>query len=136
MRLRTEMDSSLTLATKSDDQLKHNEDVGGMIYKYDLPVENTPIAFKNAAALVLAEEEEIDTPTQNLMNELDCDKDTAFESFIIKHHSMFNNEVDMYGDIVKAGESNLKVSHFIAALTLSITTHACAGAGVWSAHPV
>jgi len=44
------------------------------------------------------------------MEELDCDKDTAFESFIIKHHQTFNNEVDMYGDIQKAGDSQLKVS--------------------------
>lgn len=44
------------------------------------------------------------------MEELDCDKDTAFESFIIKHHQTFNNEVDMYGDIKKAGDSQLKVS--------------------------
>ena len=81
-----------------------------MVYKYDLPVENIPLAFKNAKALALAKEEETTTPTMALMEELDCDKDTAFESFIIKHHSTFNNEVDMYGDIQKAGESQLKVS--------------------------
>ena len=46
------------------------------------------------------------------MEELDCDKDTAFESFIIKHHSMFNNEVDMYGDIQQVGDSQLKVGNF------------------------
>ena len=46
------------------------------------------------------------------MEELDCDKDTAFESFIIKHHQTFNNEVDMYGDIQKAGDSQLKVLEF------------------------
>lgn len=43
------------------------------------------------------------------MEELECDKNTAFESFIIKHHQMFNNEIDMYGDIRKAGDSQLKV---------------------------
>jgi len=47
----------------------------------------------------------VNTAMMQLMEELDCDKDTAFESFIIKHHSTFNNEVDMYGDIQKAGES-------------------------------
>lgn len=83
-----------------------------MVYKYDLPVENIPLAFKNAKALALAKEEESTTPTMALMEELDCDKDTAFESFIIKHHSTFNNEVDMYGDIQKAGESQLKVLEF------------------------
>ena len=57
-----------------------------MIYKYDLPVENIPITFKNAKAIALAKEEEMSTPMMTLMEELDCDKDTAFESFIIKHH--------------------------------------------------
>ena len=53
------------------------------------------------------------TSTENLFDLLDCDKDTAFESFIVKHHQTFNNEVDMYGDIKKAGDSQLKVSHSI-----------------------
>ena len=75
-----------------------------------MPSGNTPIAFKNAASLTTTNEEEMNTPNQSLMEELDCDKDTAFESFIIKHHQTFNNEVDMYGDIQKAGESQLKVS--------------------------
>lgn len=103
-------DAQVTLANKADDQLRHNEEVGGMIYKYDLPVENMPITFRNAKALALAKEEESTTPTMRLMEELECDKDTAFESFIIKHHSTFNNEVDMYGDIQQAGDSQLKVS--------------------------
>lgn len=60
--------------------------MGGIVFKYDLPTENKPIAFKSAAALVLTEEREVNTVTMNLMDELDCDKDTAFESFIIKHH--------------------------------------------------
>ena len=93
------MDATLTLTTKSDDSLRHNEEYAGMIYKYDLPVENLPITFKNAKALALSQEEAMVTPTMKLFEELDCDRDTAFESFIIKHHSTFNNEVDMYGDI-------------------------------------
>jgi hypothetical protein len=92
--------------------LRHNTEVGGVIYKYDLPTDNTPIAFKNVASLITANEEEMTTATQALMMELDCDKDTAFESFIIKHHQTFNNEVDMYGDIQRAGDSSLKVSRF------------------------
>jgi len=68
-------------------------------------LENLPITFKNVSALIAAKEEEVNTASMNLMEELDCDKDTAFESFIIKHHSTFNNEVDMYGDIQKAGDS-------------------------------
>jgi len=52
MRLYEVMDASLSI--KADYKLKHNEDVGGVIFKYDLPVGNIPIAFKNAMALILA----------------------------------------------------------------------------------
>lgn len=45
------------------------------------------------------------TPNESLFSELECDKDTAFESFIIKMQQHFNNEVDMYGDIRQAGNS-------------------------------
>lgn len=69
-----------------EDMLKHREDAGGMLYKYDLPVENKPIAFKSKQALALVEKEAELTPLQKLFDELDCDKDTAFESFIVKHH--------------------------------------------------
>lgn len=61
--------------------LKHNEEVSGMIYKYDLPVENLPIEFKNQLMKV---EEIPNTPVENLFESLECDKETAFESFIIK----------------------------------------------------
>jgi len=47
-----------------------------------------------------------------LITELECDKDTAFESFIVKHNQLFNNEVDMYGDIKEAGDCDLKVLEF------------------------
>ena len=43
---------------------------------------------------------------------MDCDKDTAYESFIIKFNQEFNHEVDMYGDIRKAGEVDLRVLDF------------------------
>lgn len=122
LKLREEMDATMTISTKSDDQLRHNQEIAGVIYKYDLPVENIPIGFRNAKALALAKDQDMSTATSNLMEELDCDKDTAFESFIIKCHQTFNNEVDMYGDIVKAGESQLKVSTFkrvMQALTLT-----------------
>jgi hypothetical protein len=46
------------------------------------------------------------------LNELEVDKDTAFESFVIKLQQKFNNEVDMYGDIREAGSSQLKVLEF------------------------
>ena len=39
------------------------------------------------------------TVTENLYEMLEIDKDTAYESFIIKHNQLFNHEVDMYGDL-------------------------------------
>lgn len=92
--------------------LKHNEDVGGTIFKYDLPVVNSAIVFKSKQALMVTDDVEENTATENLFSQLECDKDTAFESFIVKHHQTFNNEVDMYGDIKKAGDSQLKVLEF------------------------
>jgi hypothetical protein len=44
-----------------------------------------------------------------LLEKLTVTKDTSYESFVIKMHQEFNNEVDMYGDIRKAGEVSLKV---------------------------
>jgi len=110
IQLRNEMDATLTIATKADNQLRHNLDVGGVLYKYDLPLENKPIEFKSTMALTITNQEDKTTPTQALMEALECDKDTAFESFVIKMNQSFNNEVDMYGDIQKAGDSQLKVS--------------------------
>ena len=43
---------------------------------------------------------------------LDCDKDTAYESFVIKHNQEYNHEVDMYGDIREAGSTDLQVLEF------------------------
>ena len=43
---------------------------------------------------------------------MDCDKDTAYESFIIKFNQEYNHEVDMYGDIQKAGDRELQVMDF------------------------
>jgi len=59
MRLQSEMDASLTISTKKDDQLLHNTEVAGKIYKYDLPVENSPISFKSASALTLTQEQDV-----------------------------------------------------------------------------
>ena len=84
LKILSEMDSSLTISTKKDDQLRHNTEVGGTIYKYDLPVENVPISFKSTSALTVQDEAVEQTSTQALFQELECDKDTAFESFIIK----------------------------------------------------
>jgi hypothetical protein len=55
-----------------------------MLYKYDLPTENLPIVFRSQNQLAERMTQEELTSAENLMGTLDCDKDTAFESFIIK----------------------------------------------------
>lgn len=92
---------------KKESELKHNEDHGGILYKYDLPVENRPLQFKSQ--LIAIDKEQENTSVENLFDTLEIDKDTSYESFTIKYNQKFNNEVDMYGDIQKAGNSNLKV---------------------------
>jgi len=37
------MESSISVKKKPDDMLRHGEERGGVIYKYDLPVVNQPI---------------------------------------------------------------------------------------------
>jgi hypothetical protein len=54
----------------------------------------------------------VPTPVENLLAALSVDKDTSYESYVIKMHQQFNNEVDMYGDVRKAGEVSLKVLQF------------------------
>ena len=58
------MDATVTISMKSDDQLRHKEEIGGVVYKYDLPSGNTPIAFKNVASLTTTNEVEMNTPNQ------------------------------------------------------------------------
>ena len=90
----------MTLQQRPDSLLRHNTDFNGILYKYDLPTVNQAIVFRNAQnALQNIQEEEQLTATETLFKDLDCDKDTAFESFVIKHQQKFSNEVDMYGDI-------------------------------------
>jgi hypothetical protein len=61
-----EMDEA-TISLKGTDILRHKEEFDGTIYKYDLPVQNSPIVFKRDAALALLEEEIDFTPVQKLM---------------------------------------------------------------------
>lgn len=82
--------------------LIHNEDVNGVLYKYDLPIVNTPIQFRNQL-MVIDEEKDTKTPVMNLYEKLDIDKDASYEQYVIKVNQEFNHEIDMYGDIKKAG---------------------------------
>ena len=74
-----------------------------MIYKYDLPLENRPIEFRKDQLTVV--EESKATPLMRLLEQLSIDKDSSFESYALKVGMHFNNEVDMYGDVRKAGDT-------------------------------
>ena len=82
-----------------------------MVYKYDLPILNMPIKFHDKLMTLDEKATEL-TQVQKLFDVLDCDKDTAYESFMIKFSQEYNHEVDMYGDITKAGEVDLRVLDF------------------------
>jgi hypothetical protein len=60
------------------------------------------------------DEEILNTGLENLYEALEIDAESSYESFVIKMNSKFNNEVDMYGDLKKAGDCSLKVKlvHF------------------------
>ena len=119
------LESTINMQKKPDHMLRHGEELGGVLYKYDLPILNAPIVFKSQA-LALRDEEMMPTNVEALLDALAVDKDTSYESFVIKMHQQFNNEVDMYGDIRRAGETNLKVS--VTTLLNSL------GTGIWSAY--
>ena len=110
MKHQQKLESTLIVPKKPDDMLKHNVESGGILFKYDLPVENQPLTFRSQ--LIVKEDLE-NTPLENLYENLDIDKDSSYESFIIKLNQNYNNEIDMYGDVKKAGESHLKVSFLI-----------------------
>ena len=61
------LESSLTVDKKPDDMLKHMQEYGGVLYKYDLPVENKPIIFRSS---LIVKEEVPMTATENLLENL------------------------------------------------------------------
>lgn len=103
--------SSMRLKFRKGNELVHNEEFEGQIYKYDLPIVNQPIQFRNAL-MVIDNEEEAKTPFMNLYEELGMDKDSSFEQFMIRTNQEFNNEIDMYGDLKKAGLADAKLLQF------------------------
>jgi hypothetical protein len=48
---------------------------------------------------------EPNTITENLFELLNMDKESSYESMILKYEQEFNSELDMYGNVVKAGET-------------------------------
>jgi hypothetical protein len=55
-----QLESTLMVPKKPDNMLKHDEEIGGVIYKYDLPVENTAIVFKSQ---IVTKQDITTTPT-------------------------------------------------------------------------
>ncbi|CAI2374294.1 unnamed protein product [Moneuplotes crassus] len=108
---KSEEDTRIKFKYRKGVDIIHNEEIEGTIYKYDLPIENQPIQFRNQL-MVVDEEHELTTPTMNLYEELDLDKDSSYEQYVIKVNQNYNHEVDMYGDIKKAGSASLKVLQF------------------------
>ncbi len=80
------MESTISMNKKPDDMLRHQEEVGGIIYKYDLPVVNQPISFRSQQLALLNEKESAPTAVENLLSSLSVDKDSSYESFVIKMH--------------------------------------------------
>lgn len=75
----------MSLQQRPDSLLRHNTDFNGILFKYDLPTLNQAIVFRSAQnALQSMENQETLTATESLLQNLACDKDTAFEAFVIK----------------------------------------------------
>ena len=106
-----EEDTKLKIKYRKGIDIIHNEEIEGTIYKYDLPVENRPIQFRNQL-MVVDETEDYSTPVLNLYEELELDNESSYEQYVIKVNQNYNHEVDMYGDIKKAGSASLKVLQF------------------------
>lgn len=105
-------ETSMKLKFKKGTDLIHGEEIEGVIYKYDLPMVNKPIQFRNSLMVIDEQEEMESTPVMNLFDELEIDKDASYEQFVIKTNQAFNNEIDMYGDIKKAGLADPKLLQF------------------------
>jgi len=108
---RTRDDTKLRLKYRKGMDIIHNEEIEGTIYKYDLPIENKPIQFRNALMLI-DDDQETSTPVLNLYEELELDKDSSYEQYVIKVNQTYHHEIDMYGDVRKAGSASLKVLQF------------------------
>ena len=61
------LESQIVVTKKPDSMLRHGEDVGGVPYKYDLPMENKAIEFKSQLIVV---EEIPNTPVENMFEAL------------------------------------------------------------------
>jgi hypothetical protein len=66
-------DVRIRLKHKGSKDIAHNTVIEGTIYKYDLPIENRPILFRNQL-MVIDAEQDTTTPMMNLFDKLEMDK--------------------------------------------------------------
>jgi hypothetical protein len=93
---------------KELDEIPHNVKVGNIEYKYGIPAKNLPFT----EIIPKMEEPAIpNTITENVFELLGLDKNSSYESMLLKSQEEFNSELDMYGNIVKAGETKHEVSY-------------------------
>ena len=75
--------------SKELDTIAHNQEQNGKVFKYGLPAKNE-LPFTELVTL----EEKVDLPstsTENIFSLLALDKDSSYESLIIKFQSEFNH---------------------------------------------
>lgn len=79
---------------KSLDEIKHNQKENDIEYRYGLPVKNnTPFT----ALVPKTEEEELPkTGTENIFSLLDLDKDSSYESLLLKFQMEFNHGIFLF----------------------------------------
>jgi len=71
------------------DEIKHNQEENGKLYKYGLPAKNE-LAFTEL--IPAPEEPELPkTSTENLFDLLELDKESSYESLILKIQSEYNH---------------------------------------------
>lgn len=57
LNLLIKQDATLNIYSRTDNFLKHNSDFNGILYKYDLPIVNTKVVFRNNSALMVQDED-------------------------------------------------------------------------------
>ena len=91
---------------KELDFIPHNTKIYNVEYKYGIQAKNVPFT-----EIIVKPEEPIipNTITENIFEILNLDKKSSYESMLLKCEQEFNFEIDMYGNIVKAGETKHEV---------------------------
>lgn len=76
--------------TKNLDFIPHNETINNEYYKYGLPVNNKQLQSYNSF-LTEKEKDINETPMMNIINNFDLDKDSSYESLVLKYDEMYKN---------------------------------------------